>query len=298
LLGRYAPPLPGLDLASATGRLWCRQGAVVREIEIDAAGRARGVAFHDQQSRSELRVQAPLVFLCASALESTRILLLSHAPQTGRAPGAASGALGRNLMDHMVVQATGIGGGLVGEPVSPEVGRCVYVPRFDARNDPAPMGDRGFGVQVYQSSGLPGRSYLTAVAFAEMFPHPENRVTLDPARRDAWGVPALHIECRHTPADLEAVSKMGGALHELANVVGAKLSELQATPPGAAMHECGTARMGDDPASSVLDRHNHCWDARGLYLTDAASFPSQGAQNPTLTIMALTARACDHAING
>ena len=87
------------------------------------------------------------------------------------------------------------------------------------------------------------------------------------------------------------------ALRELADVAGATLSALEEvpTPPGSALHEVGTARMGTSPTDSVLDPHNECWDARGLFVTDGAAFPSQGFQNPTLTILALTARACAHA---
>jgi choline dehydrogenase-like flavoprotein len=88
------------------------------------------------------------------------------------------------------------------------------------------------------------------------------------------------------------------ALRELAEVAGVTLTQIDEAPrpPGSASHECGTARMGSDPANSVLDPNNECWEARGLYATDAACFPSQGTQNPVLTILALTARACDHAL--
>jgi choline dehydrogenase-like flavoprotein len=131
-----------------------------------------------------------------------------------------------------------------------------------------------------------------------MLPRLENRVTLDPERRDAWGVPVLRIDCRHGPAEVICAQKQLVALRTLADAVGVKLTEIDETPaqPGLAMHECGTARMGSNPEQSVLDPYNQCWDAQGLYVTDAACFPSQGAQNPTLTILALTARACDYAI--
>ena len=90
------------------------------------------------------------------------------------------------------------------------------------------------------------------------------------------------------------------ALRDLAELAGVTLTGISKTPepPGFANHETGTARMGSEPASSVLDPHNQCWEAQGLYLTDGACFPSQGSQNPTLTILALTARACDHALRG
>jgi choline dehydrogenase-like flavoprotein len=133
-----------------------------------------------------------------------------------------------------------------------------------------------------------------------MLPRAENRVTLDPKRVDAWGIPVLHIDCRRNDADLARAQRQISALRELAEVAGVTVTKIGNGPgfPGIASHECGTARMGSDPVNSVLDPYNECWEGKGLYVTDAACFPSQGTQNPTLTILALTARACDHAIGG
>ena len=179
-------------------------------------------------------------------------------------------------------------------------GRAVYLPRFDARDDPEASPGRGFGVQVYQFHGARGRSHFTAVSFGEMLPRPENCVTLHPARRDAWGIPILKIDCRYSSAELAGARDQAMAIRDIAAAARVKLSRIneRPAPPGSAVHECGTARMGSDPATSVLDSNNQCWQARGLYVTDGASFPSQGSQNPTLTILALTARACHHAVNG
>ena len=116
------------------------------------------------------------------------------------------------------------------------------------------------------------------LSFAEMLPRPENRVTLDPDRRDAWGIPILRIDCAYGEAELARVRDQTQALRELAELAEVELIKLdeEPRPPGSAFHECGTARMGTDPANSVLDANNQCWDARGLYVTDAACFPSQG----------------------
>ena len=131
-----------------------------------------------------------------------------------------------------------------------------------------------------------------------MTPRAENYVKLDPHRRDAWGLPVLRINCTHNQQELATAADQNTALREICETLGVTAHRLDVRPstPGTAIHECGTARMGDSPANSVLDRNNECWDARGLYVTDAAAFPSQGLQNPTLTILALTARACDHAV--
>jgi choline dehydrogenase-like flavoprotein len=297
VLGRFAAPFDCLEAAAKTRRLSIRSGAVVSEVETDSSGCVRGVIWIDHRSRSKQHAYAPLVFLCASALESTRLLLLSRSSQSPEGLGATSGALGRYLMDHVRLRAAGTGPALSCAHF-PEDGRCLYLPRFEARYWPTPGPNRGFGVQVYQRPLSKTQSYFSATSFAEMLPRPENRVKLDPKRRDAWGIPVLHIDCRHGDAELAQAREQVAALRELADVAGVALTEIDETPqpPGMAMHECGTARMGDDPTTSVLDAHNQCWEARGLYVTDGACFPSQGTQNPTLTILALTARACDHAL--
>jgi choline dehydrogenase-like flavoprotein len=298
ILTRFAPALDALEGAALTGRLRCREGAIVRQIDVDRSGRVRGVVWLDQQSGTEVRACAPLVFLCASALESTRLLLLSRSSKSPQGLGADSGALGRYLMDHTLVTGWGIGPPLPG-PVLEE-GRGVYLPRFDARDERLPRPERGFGVQLYQTPGGDGPSHLTAVSFGEMLPRAENRATLHPTRRDIWGIPVLYIDCRHSEADLALGREQAAAIREVAAAAGVKLSRIKKrpAPPGSAIHECGTARMGSDAATSVLDSNNQCWEAQGLYVTDAACFPSQGSQNPTLTILALTARACHHAVSG
>jgi len=296
VLGRFAAPFDSLEAAAKTGRLLISSGAIARGVETDrSVGCVRGVTWIDQRSRRKQHAYAPLVFLCASALESTRLLLLSRSPRSSEALGATSSALGRYLMDHVTLRAEGTGPPL---SFSSEDGRCLYLPRFDARDLPTPGPGRGFGVQVHRWRQSRDQSFFSATSFAEMLPRPENRVRLDAKRRDAWGIPVLHIDCRHGDAELAQAREQLSALRELAGVAGVTLTKIDETPvpPGMAMHECGTARMGRDPSTSVLDPHNQCWEARGLYVTDAACFPSQGTQNPTLTILALTARACDHAL--
>jgi choline dehydrogenase-like flavoprotein len=131
-----------------------------------------------------------------------------------------------------------------------------------------------------------------------MLPRATNRVIIDPSRRDAWGIPALHIDCQYGTEELAQAAEQAESMYDLAHVAGVDIVTIdkQPPPPGSANHECGTARMGSSPADSVLDPYNQCWDVRGLYVTDSSCFPSQGSQNPTLTILALTARACDHAL--
>ena len=280
ILGRSAPPLASNEYAAATTRLLCRRGAIVRDVQVDASGRATGVSWYDRATNRRQRASAPIVFLCASTLETTRILLSSGSAAGPDGIGAASGVLGRCLMDHVLVSGQGVGGTLPGEPVQGEAGRCVYLPRFDLRDGHDATVGRGYGVQIYRWSIGRGQSYFNAVAFAEMTPRADNRVVLDQRRRDAWGLPVLRIACHHNDAELQVASDQSAALRELGELLKVKFNQLDERPahPGAAIHECGTARMGESPAHSVLDPHNQCWDARGLYVTDASAFPSQGAQ--------------------
>jgi choline dehydrogenase-like flavoprotein len=298
IAGRSSPPLESLEVAAQTGRLTCRQGAVAHKIEVDGAGRVRGVSWIDHRTRAKLQSSAPLVFLCASALESTRILMLSRSSENPDGLGAASGALGRYLTDHVLVSAEGIGPKLIQEK---RTHRCLFLPRFDARTRAgATSRSRSYGVQLYEFAGAGGRSHFAAFSFGEMTPRKENCVALDPSRTDAWGIPILRIDCSYNEAELACARDQTAALRELAELAGVELTRIDDVPPppGSSYHECGSARMGTDPGNSVFDPNNECWDARGLYLTDGACFPSQGFQNPTLTMLALTARACHHAVKG
>ncbi|MCI4643591.1 MAG: GMC family oxidoreductase [Hyphomonadaceae bacterium] len=297
IAGRFAAPPNHIEAAAATGNLHARRGALVREVLAGTDGRACGVAWHDREAGKRMEAKAPIVFCCASPLESTRILMLSRPTLADNPIGARSGALGKYLMDHILVKTEGIGPGLPGKPYAPPDGRCSFLPRFDRAIDPGSWGDRGFGVQLYRTPGDGDRSWFTAVAFGEMVPDAANHVRLHPTKKDAWGIPSLVIDAGLGTRDMAMTKVMSQALYELADLCEANLTLPPDGPatPGTSAHECGTARMAARPEDGVLDAFNQCWDMPGLYVTDASSFPSQGFQNPTLTVMALTARACDHA---
>jgi len=201
-------------------------------------------------------------------------------------------------MDHVLVSGGGFGPAIAAPIGLPEPGHCVYVPRMDLRESGRPDGSGSFGAQVYRWAVSDARSGLNVVSFSSMAPRPENRIRLHPERRDAYGTPVLTIDCRVSAGEIATAERQSRAIAELADICDVKLTWLdrQPRPPGAAIHECGVARMGTSPDSSVLDPFNQCWDAPGLYLTDAAAFPSLPLQNPTLTSMALTARAVVHAL--
>ena len=288
-----APP-DCVAAAARTGRLALRQGAIARSIEVES-GRTTGVTWFDTATGREYQATAATVFLCASPLESTRVLLLSRDKVTGNAIGARSNALGHFLLDHVVLRTEafgpwpkGVSAARGGEPPG------LLVQRFRGEGTQHSR----FGVQIYAVKTAFGRLGLYLSAFHEMLPRSTNRVTIDPARFDRWGIPVLRIACKHGPSEISGAAEMREALEKIASALNAKISRTTAphTAKGLALHECGTARMGDDPSNSVLDPHNECWDARGLFVTDASSFPSQGTANPTLTVLALTARACAHAL--
>jgi choline dehydrogenase-like flavoprotein len=131
-----------------------------------------------------------------------------------------------------------------------------------------------------------------------MLPRWENQVTIDPERVDAWGIPVLKIDCTHGENEWGMARDAVTSIPEMVDAAGFRLETLSTTPapPGFCIHEVGTARMGADPKTSALNPSNQLWDARNVFLTDGACFVSQGCQNPTLTMMAITARACDHLV--
>lgn len=291
MLGTHAPAVAWLDDAAASGNLTGQAGAVVRQVLRDGAGNCNGVEWFDRSSGVARRATAPIVFLCASSIETTRILLSSRSGSSTVAIGTQSEALGSYLMDHAVMSGSGYRSDLA--DVLPEQslpGRCIYLPPHEATG-----GNVGF--QIYVTARKANEVGFVIVSFAEMLPDKWNRVTLDPTRLDRFGMPIPVIRFRHSDEQHAIAGQQARIIQEIAEAskltgvaVNARLS-----PGGTSIHECGTARMGEDPATSVVDPNNECWDIKGLYVTDGACFPRQHVHNPTLTIMALTARAAAHA---
>lgn len=294
MMGQHAKPANFLGEAAATGYLLCRTGAIVQRVEVDGRGAVRGVHWYDTETQRMEKTSAPIVFLCASALESTRILMMSG----DGGLGARSGVLGRYLMDHITQKAEGIGPALPPPADTPDPGRCIYLPQFQKRRTGQSIKEPAFNVQVRQSPAWRGQSWFTAILTAEMASDRANRMVLDPDKTDLYGAPLMKIHCQRGHAQYVAAAERANALRELADAVGVDLHHVDEMPlaPGLAAAECGTARMGADPQDSVLDPNSQCWEAKGLYVTDGAGMVSQGRVGPALTIMALTARACAHAL--
>ena len=302
-------PLP-VRLALATGRLDIRTDAVVSRLLIDArSGKATGVEYIERLTKNTQAVHGKVVVLCASAIESVRILLNSESAKHPSGVGGSSGHLGRYLCDHVVhIQNGKVSEGDV-EPGFASAGAGLYIPSFCEREPKNFPG--GYGIEVAIGRGSP---VWAMGAFGEMRPRFENHVSLDPIVKDAWGIPVARIECGHSQDELNMIAHMKRTLPEIAAAGGLQidknsdrllrrdiasrllrslfLTDYGAFRPGGAIHETGGARMGDKPDNSVLNSYCQCWDADNVFVTDGACFVSSGFQNPTLTMMALTVRAC------
>jgi len=303
-----------LPAARTTGRLTLQPFNIVREVMYDAAtGRATGVRVVDTRTRAEREYQARVVFLCASALESTRILLNSRIP--------TSDALGRGIMDH--IKWGGASGRIAGFDDRRTIGNRpngILVPRFrnldlaSKRQDfirgyqfqggagrdgwSARGRERGLGADFKARLSKLGPWEMAFGAFGECLPRDENRATLHPTMRDAWGIPTLHIEAGWGPNELAMHRDMTESAVEMLEAAGATNIERRTQPStmGNANHEMGGARMGRDPRTSVLNAFNQVHAAQNVFVTDGACMASSGCQNPSLTYMALTARAAARAV--
>ncbi|OBH58693.1 GMC oxidoreductase [Mycobacterium sp. E2479] len=306
-------PLP-VRLAMATGRLEIRTDAVVSRLLMDAgSGKATGVEYVDRLTKETRTVRAKVVVLCASAIESVRILLNSKSDIHPAGVGGSSGHLGRYLCDHVAYTQVGT---VPEADVEADLnedgfdfgGTGLYIPSFCEKESPDFPG--GYGIQLGVGRAAP---VWIMSAFGEMQPRYENHVSLDTSVKDAWGIPVARIQCAHSPSDVDMVAHMKRKLPEIASAGGLPvdksleigrwnipvrrlqslvLAECGALWPGGAIHETGGARMGDEPENSVLNSYCQCWDADNVFVTDGACFVSPGFQNPTLTMMALTVRAC------
>jgi glucoside 3-dehydrogenase (cytochrome c) catalytic subunit len=321
----FSSPASTLPAAAKTGRLTLRPNAIASHVLIDLkTGKAKGVGFIDQMTKQAQEVFANVVVLCASTIESTRLLLNSASRQHPNGLCNSSGVLGHFLMDHTYgVAVGGLVPAVASYPYNYEDGRNngIYIPKFRNVDEKDQRFIRGYGIQGGSGRGmLPstvksipgfGSEFKKLVreekapatfwmgAWGEMLPRKENRVVIDKGAKDAWGIPAVHIECTHSDNEKAMAKESLDSLREMAQEAGFQVSFANPilSPPGLCIHEVGTARMGSDSKTSVLNRFNQSWDVKNLFVTDGACFVSQGCQNPTLTMMAITARACDYIVD-
>lgn len=309
-----------LPVAEKTGRMTLRTFSVVHSLVFDSkTRRVTGVRVIDSNSRATMEFKAKVIFLCASTLESTRILLNSSTPEFPNGLANSSGELGHNLMDH--ITAAGGEGIIPGNEDRIEIGRRpngIYVPRFRnvsskhsgflrgygfqgrGTRDGWKRGilETGFGAQFKKAVSQPGPWRFTFYGFGETLPNHENFVEIDKQKVDAWGVPVLKIHYSWSANELAIKKDMTITAAEMLAAAGGKHIETiyDDAPPGLGIHEMGTARMGRDPKTSVLNAYNQAHDMKNLFVTDGGAMVSSSCVNPSLTYMALTARACDYAV--
>jgi choline dehydrogenase-like flavoprotein len=318
----FSSPGSTLPAAAKTGRLTLRTNAVASHVIMDTkTGKAKGVAFIDQITKQGYEVLGKIVVLCASTIESTRLLFNSATRQHPTGVGNSSGVLGHYLMDHCFgLTVGGLVPSVANYPYDYDDGRAngIYIPKFRNINERHPKFIRGYGIQGGAQRGmLPatiksvsgfGPEYKKMVrdlkspapfwmgAFCEMLPDEKNRVTVNKDKKDAWGIPVAHIDCKHGDNEREMARDAIESLKEMAEEAKYEITYANPYPasPGLCIHEVGTARMGNDRKKSVLNKFNQSWDVKNLFVTDGACFVTVGCQNPTLTMMAITARACDY----
>lgn len=288
-----APPLPIFD-AIATRRCAVQSNAIASFVTTDArTGKANGVRYIDRRTRRAREVKARIVVLCASSIETARLLLLSSTPQHPSGLGNSSDVIGRYLMDH--VHLCGVAADM---PLAASEQRAerswAYIPRFQNICASAAPFLRGYGIQVFTEGNQCG---LTA--FGEMLPTADNRVTIDRDRTDAWGIPVPRVTCAHGENERAMAADQMNSLRAILDEAGFETWRFarDVSVPGLALHEVGTVRMGDDARSSALNGFCQSWDVANLFVMDGSCFVSQGAQNPTLTMLALAARSCDYLVD-
>lgn len=308
-----------LPAAMRTGNCTIVTDAIVHSIVHDPkTGKATGVRVIDSNTKQAKTYEAKIIFLCASTIGTTQILLNSRSEQNPSGLGNSSDMLGRYLMDHTM---SGVAGFYPGFESSFYRGRRptgFYIPRFRNVTETAQF-VRGFGFQggavrmgwkapwkagagigapAKAAARKPGPWLLFLSGFGEMLPNRDNRITLHPTKTDVWGVPQVHIECVHGDNDLKIgkqIAADGRAMIEAAGGTVIADSKGKLGTPGAGIHEMGTACMGKDPRTSVLNKYNQLHDVSNLFVTDGAAMASGGCQNPSITYMALSARAAHHA---
>jgi choline dehydrogenase-like flavoprotein len=303
-----------------TGNLTLRPFSLVKEIIYDKdKKRAKGVEVIDTETNQTYEYTADIVFLNASTFNSTWILMNSAKDVWEGGLGSSSGVLGHNVMDHHF--RLGAGGVVDGYEDQYYYGRRpagFYVPRFrNVGNDKRDylrgfgyqgsasrqgwnrdIAELGVGADLKQALSEPGPWTIGMIGFGEMLPYHDNRIYLDDKVTDAWGLPvlAMDVEIR----DNEKKMRKDMIQDAVETLEAAGLKNVQpydwGYAPGQGIHEMGTARMGRDPKTSVLNGNNQVWDAPNVYVTDGACMTSSSCVNPSLTYMALTARAVNHAV--
>jgi choline dehydrogenase-like flavoprotein len=318
--GYFSSNSATLPAAKKTGNLTLRPYSIVLEVIYDKdTKKAKGVRIMDSETLKTEEYYAKIVFLNASTLGTTFVLLNSVSDVFPNGLGNTSEQIGHNLMDHHY--SVGANGDMEGFEDKYTFGRRpngIYVPRFRNISEQTMRKDyvRGFGYQGGASRGRvrghdgigedlkdsllePGEWSMSMGSWGEHLPYYDNKATLNKDKKDKWGLPTLDIDCEFKENEMKMREDMKASAVEMLEAAGAKnvRSYDSAPPPGFCIHEMGTARMGKDPKTSVLNKWNQMHDVQNVFVTDGSAMASSACQNPSLTYMALTARAADYAVS-
>ncbi|MFS4416132.1 GMC oxidoreductase [Maribacter sp. 2307ULW6-5] len=312
-----------LPAAEATGNMTLRPDSIVHEVMYDPdTKKATGVRVIDRLTKEKYEFKAKVIFLCASAIASTSILMQSKSDRFPNGMGNESDQLGRNIMDHHLgVGASGKYDGFEDKYYKGRKPAGIYIPRFRNLGGKSDRSEyvRGFGYQGGASRGnwedtvaelayganlkeavlKPGGWRFGMTGFGEVLPYEENRFTLDYDNLDQWGLPTVTFDAEFQENEWKMREDMKQSAVDMLEAAGMR----DVTPydnPGAlglGIHEMGTARMGRDRKTSVVNGHNALHDVPNVYVTDGSFMTSSSCVNPSLTYMAFTARAANHAVN-
>ena len=309
-----------LPAAAKTGRLTLRPDSIAMQILLDESSqRATGVRVRDSVIMEDREYLAKLVFVCASTVSSTSLLLNSVSNRFPDGLGNDSGQLGHNLMDHHFrIGASGTWPGDLDKYYYGRRANGIYIPRYrnlgsEKRDYQRGFGFQGgasrqgwqrniaemaFGAEFKEELTHPGDWTMGLTGFGEMLPYFQNKLTLDRETKDKWGLPVVVFDAELQDNEKKMRIDMANDAKEMLEASGLKNVKIydNGSFPGMAIHEMGTARMGRDPKTSVLNGHNQVHAVKNVFVTDGASMTSASCVNPSLTYMALTARAADFAV--
>ena len=317
--GYFSSVSASLPAANATGNMSLQPFSVVHSIIYDPdKKRATGVRVIDANTKEMTEYYAKIVFVNAGTINSTLILLNSTSTAFPNGFGNSNDVLGRYLMDHNYrVHMGGQHDGFQDQYHYGKRPTGIYIARFrnvcnDVQKDflrgyaIAAGGFRrsgnnqnasiGAGLKEELSEAGPWDMWMTGMG--EHLPYYENKISLSKDKKDAWGMPLVEIDCEYKRNELSMIKDMIASGSEMLEKAGFKniYAVDGESAPGLGIHEMGTARMGKDPKTSVLNAYNQVWDAKNVFVTDGSCMASNACQNPSITYMALTARAANYAV--
>ena len=316
--GYFSSNSATLPAAAATGNLTLRPNSITTEVIYDKeTKKAKGVRIIDSETMQTEEFFAKIIFLNASTLGTAQILMMSVSDAFPNGLGNGSGQIGHNLMDHHYgVGASGNFDGFQDQYVYGKRPNGIYVPRFRNLDGGSSAGYlRGFGFQggasrqrgSFDGIGVDLKEAMTEPdqwsmgwgSWGEQLPHFDNKISLNTEKKDRWGLPTLDIDCTFRDNERKMRVDMMNSAAEMLEAAGIKnVKTYDNNPaPGFCIHEMGTARMGTDSKDSVLNKWNAMHEVPNVYVTDGACMSSSACQNPSITYMALTARAADHAVS-